>query len=286
MALVNLNFESQYLKGNTQVSIILPDRPREMDAGKFYGCGKKYKVVWLLHGGAGDHTDYIRKSLIELYASERNIMAVMPSAHNSEYLNWKSYTGSKYYMHDYFFEELMPLVYNWFPASDKREDNFIAGFSMGGGGALKFLLSHPERFAAACLMSNPPINLNDDGVVPANSRFGLNVERNAAAIHNAGSLEAFKKSIDNTWQRLDDLMPTGVLPKLFFITGEKDFGFADWDRFRRHAEDLMWPCKFETIPGYGHEWRLWNTALEKALDFFEMGIEDARVDAGGLKEAE
>ena len=41
MALVQLDFESQYLNSNTTVGIILPDRPREVDASSFY-CSDRY----------------------------------------------------------------------------------------------------------------------------------------------------------------------------------------------------------------------------------------------------
>ena len=50
MALLTFNFESQYLNNNHEISVILPDKPREVEPAAFYGSGKKYKVLWLLHG--------------------------------------------------------------------------------------------------------------------------------------------------------------------------------------------------------------------------------------------
>ena len=61
MSLIHYNFESQYLNNNTDVNIILPDKPRDKTPEQFYGSGKKYKVLWLLHGTFGDYTDWIRK---------------------------------------------------------------------------------------------------------------------------------------------------------------------------------------------------------------------------------
>ena len=109
MALVEINFESQYLCNNHIVSIILPDKPREITPRDFYGSGKKYPVLWLLHGTYGDHSDWIRKSNIELYACENDIIVVMPSALNSEYANWPGFSIG-YHMWDYVTEELMPLI--------------------------------------------------------------------------------------------------------------------------------------------------------------------------------
>ena len=53
MSLIHYNFESQYLNNNTDVNIILPDKPRDKTPEQFYGSGKKYKVLWLLHGTFG-----------------------------------------------------------------------------------------------------------------------------------------------------------------------------------------------------------------------------------------
>ena len=86
MSLVSLNFESEYLNQNETVEIILPDKPRGVSMKKFYTPEKKYKVLWLLHGTYGDATDWLRRTRIELYASEKDMIVVMPSAMNSDYV--------------------------------------------------------------------------------------------------------------------------------------------------------------------------------------------------------
>ena len=76
MALLTLNFESEFLKGNTEIHVIMPDREQELDAKKFYTSGKLYPVLWLLHGGGGDYSDWIRKTKLELYACENELVVV------------------------------------------------------------------------------------------------------------------------------------------------------------------------------------------------------------------
>ena len=61
----------------------------------------------------------------------RNLIAILPSAGNSDYGNWPDY-GRGYDFPRFFFDELMPFIYNSFPVSSKRVDNYIAGQSMGG----------------------------------------------------------------------------------------------------------------------------------------------------------
>ena len=63
MSVLTYNFESQYLNNNHEITVILPDRKREISPKDFYLSGKKYKVLWLLHGTFGDHTDWLRKPI-------------------------------------------------------------------------------------------------------------------------------------------------------------------------------------------------------------------------------
>ena len=53
MSLLTYNFESQYLNNNHTITVILPDKKRDISPEEFYRSGKKYKVLWLLHGTFG-----------------------------------------------------------------------------------------------------------------------------------------------------------------------------------------------------------------------------------------
>ena len=75
---------------------------------------KKYKVLWLLHGTYGDYSDWVRKTNVELYAYQRKIAVVMPSASNSNYADWDCFALG-YKVYSYFTEELMPMIYASFP---------------------------------------------------------------------------------------------------------------------------------------------------------------------------
>ncbi len=238
MSLLTYTFESQYLNGNTQVSVILPDKPRGISPEAFYRSGKRYKVLWLLHGTCGDNSDWIRRTNIELYAAEKNLAVVMPSALNSNYSNWED-TMLGYHMYDYLTEELMPLIYGWFPVSDRREDNFIAGLSMGGRGTIKYAVNHPQRFAAAAVLSAAPVDLSRMRRGDPNLLLDLDNPRTVTTMKNAGGFDAFVHSNENVWAILDEKARTGELPRLMFACGEEDtvlYGlFLD---FQRHAREI------------------------------------------------
>ena len=153
MALIHFEFESQFTGHNEDVYIVMPDKKRSETPEEFYGNGKKYPVLWLLHGTFGGYSDWIRKSNLETYACEHDCIVVMMGVGNADYEAWPAFTLG-YDATRYVTEELMPMVYNWLPASSKREDNFISGLSMGGGGTGKISINYPENYAAALIMSS------------------------------------------------------------------------------------------------------------------------------------
>lgn len=263
MALLTLNFESQYLMNNHEVSVILPDKPRDITPEAFYASPKRYPVLWLLHGTFGDHSDWIRKSNIELYACENDLIVVMPSALNSDYLDWPGF-GTGYQGWEYLQKELMPLVHHWFPASSRREDNYIAGLSMGGMGAIQYAVGLPERFAAAAVLSWAPVNLRErlaQGRLPDSPR-------EANRIAAAGGVEAYLDSAVNVWDRLPGSIREGNLPRLYFAMGKEDFLYENFQDFRQYAGEIGLNAVMEDFEGYTHEWRFWDMAIQRALAFF------------------
>ncbi|MBQ9299929.1 MAG: hypothetical protein IJ214_05390 [Clostridia bacterium] len=270
MALLKINFESQYLANNHQVYIIMPDKPREQTPDAFYRAGKKYKVLWLLHGTYGDQTDWVRKTNIELYAEEKNLAVVMPPALNSNYSNWNG-TMLGFRMFDYLTEELMPMVYGWLPVSDKREDNFIAGLSMGGRGAIKYAVNHPERFAAAAVLSAAPLDMEEMCAGNPYSLLDTENPRMQNTLRNAGGLEAFKNSNENVWAIINQLAHTKKLPRLMFACGEEDKPLYEYYlKFKAHCQEIGLEAHWFSGPGYRHEWPFWDMSIREALAFFGL----------------
>jgi S-formylglutathione hydrolase FrmB len=281
MALVTMDVQSVFLNGNTEITVILPDIPWSAKPAEFYGSGKKYPVLWLLHGTFGDHTDWIRKSNIEVYACERDCIVVMMSALNTVYDDWPDFCMG-FDNFRFITEELMPLIHNWFPASDKREDNFIAGLSMGGRGTMKISLERPELFGGAASLSSVPMEMDSD-IEQLTKLFNtpkeeleegpMNERRTWNDMHRAGSVEAYVNGRDNTWRHLKERAEDGtIVPKYFFSIGTEDGAYVDgrYDKFREYAKTLGINAVFTEGPGR-HEWRVWDRDIEKALDYFGIG---------------
>ncbi len=281
MALVHLNVNSKYLSGNTDVNIVLPDLPRGVSPQEFYMSGKKYPVMWLLHGTFNDYSQWVRMTNVELYAEEKNLIVVMPTAHNTDYANWPGF-GTGYNMFDYVTEELMPLIYGWFPASQAREDNFIAGLSMGGRGAIMFAYEYPEKFAAVYSMSCVPQDIRpaaEDAMSdepPANPWAALDRARTMARLNNTGGLEGYLDGPQNTWDKTAEVAKREGNPKMYFTCGTKDFVmYKHFVKFRKYAEELGLDAEFTEVEGFNHEWRFWDMCVQDAINKFLPGDDKA-----------
>ncbi|MDR3570176.1 MAG: alpha/beta hydrolase family protein [Syntrophobacteraceae bacterium] len=115
------------------------------------GSGKRYPVLYLLHGAFGsyrDWKDHAGKELCEL-ASKYRLIIITPEGEN---FGW--YADSRFlknnHIESYFFKELIPDVERNFPANGLRS---IAGLSMGGHGAFVLCLRHPGQFVSVSSMS-------------------------------------------------------------------------------------------------------------------------------------
>ena len=181
-------------------------------------------------------------------------------------------------MYDYLFEELMPMIYNWYPISDKRSDNYIAGLSMGGFGTMVYALNRPEKFAAACSLSGPiydPRKPMPTTEMPRTLQIPPHLkdfrpDRTQNQLENAGGLEGYLNSPANTWDKLIHNYKNGVdMPKLYFCCGTKDFLYPAFQILRKFAQDNGFHnITFEEEAGYGHEWRFWDKYIERFLDLY------------------
>jgi putative tributyrin esterase len=144
MALIHCDLRSEALNLWTSICVILPQPPGPLtwDAAP---PARKYPVLWLLHGLSDDHTIWQRRTSIERYVDTLPLAVVMPAVHRSWFTDMN--LGYRYWT--FISEELPAIVRSLFPISERREDNFVAGLSMGGYGAFKLALRHSERYAAA-----------------------------------------------------------------------------------------------------------------------------------------
>lgn len=286
MALMTMEFFSKSLMVTTQVNVLLPSLTMGTEPKAFYTSGKRYKVLWLLHGAGGNQNDWIHNTNIARYADGRDLLVVMPSLLNSDYSNYTSFADG-FQAWDFLTDELMPMVYNWLPASSKREDNYIAGMSMGGNGALMFALGHPALFGGVGVLSSTAREIDylrplagltaaqfrelaqrDPIRCPGPNGSGMRLkEINQVAKYP--TVQDFLNSPENAWDRLPEAAAKGNLPKMFVCCGTKDKNvYPRYLRFQDYLKRLGIAAQCEEYEGYGHEYPLWDIAILRALDYF------------------
>jgi len=244
MALLQCSFFSESLEISVSMNVILPQGRKD----------RPLKTLYLLHGLSDDHTAWCRKTSIERYAEEYGLAVVMPAVNRSFYTDMAH--GAKYWT--FVSEELPALARSWFPLSDRREDNFAAGLSMGGYGALKLGLAHPDRFAAVASLSGA---VDVDRLV----REGF-----AADIPNiVGDRKAVAGTDMDLFALAERVAGKADAPLLFQCCGTEDFLYEDNLRFRDRCRSLGLPLTYEDEPGT-HEWGYWDRKIQRALSWLPL----------------
>ncbi|ATG56131.1 esterase [Brachybacterium ginsengisoli] len=216
------------------------------------GDDRGVPVLYLLHGLSDDCTVWERRTSIERYASEKGIAVVMPEVRRSFYADEAA--GEKYWT--FVAEELPELVSRTFRVSTAREDTFVAGLSMGGFGAFKLALNHPDRFAAAASLS---------GVLDARtldlSWTGTLGERVWAGQDIAGTADDLVGLVSAA--------DPAALPALFVDCGTEDQLLEHNRTFLAAAEDRGVEVQARLRPG-AHTWDFWDQSIQDVLEWLPI----------------
>ena len=253
MAVMQVFLRSAVLGKGCNVNVIVPQNYCE--DGVTPGARREYKLLYLLHGLSDDYSSWMRRTSIERYLDNRDVVAVMPDADRSFYTDMKH--GQKYW--SFISEELPLLIRQLFPVSSRPEDTFVAGFSMGGYGALKMALSHPERFAGCGAMSS----VTDIAAKFGDPRYaGWNFE------DIFGSPDRLAADGNDLFELLKKAAESGKMPRFMQICGTEDYLWEDNLKLKKAFEDARVEhyC-FESHPG-SHNWGFWDQYIQTILKYF------------------
>ncbi len=208
--------------------------------------GKKLPVVYLLHGGGGGFRDWTNYSDVARFA-ESDLLLVMPEAESSYYTNAVDPPQDRY--EDYIVSDLIADVESRFPAATGRSNRSIVGLSMGGFGAVKIALRHPELFAFVGGLSSA-IDVPRRGFVL--KRF--HQSRHYTAIFGPMGSQSRR---DNDPLVLVRTANPEVAPYFFLTCGEQEGLLSSNREFATLLAQRHFRYEFHTVPG-DHDWKQWN----------------------------
>jgi putative tributyrin esterase len=265
VALIRCDFFSDALELSTSMTVILPQATKAQIGmrGVVTETGR-HPTLYLLHGLSDDDSTWVRRTSIERYVAELGLAVVMPQVHRSFYAD--EVHGGQYWT--FLSEELPEIAASFFPVSDRREDTFVAGLSMGGYGAYKWALNQPERFAAAASLSGvldiAALRRNSESVGPP----GL-LERVFGDREVAGTPD------DLLWLLADRASASTPLPALYLACGTEDELIGFNRTFVEAADAVDVPLTASLGPGE-HDWDYWDATIQDVLRWLPLtGAESA-----------
>jgi len=264
MAILQVNYVSDALFRMVTLNVVLPIDKVDPN-GKYINAGKKFKTLYLLHGLLGNYTDWVHGTRVQRWAQEHDLAVVMPSADNSFYVNTPMMRND---YGKFIGEELVNVTRMMFPLSDKREDTFIAGLSMGGYGAVRNGLKYSDTFSHIANFSGAMHMADENGVHPGwgTKLLGTDPDNNPALL-----LEKLKKEGKQ-------------IPRLYIACGMED----DLLESNRHFRDLCLKAgadvTYQEEPGYGHEWDFWDKHIGRIIRQW-LPLDDSKggLDSGNIK---
>ncbi len=238
-AITDVHLWSESLQAMLWYRIIVPSHPPE----------EHLPILYFLPGANSGPDDVMDSSQIVDQASAAHLIVVIPQADNSYYTNAQHLHHARW--EDAITIDLPRDVAAHFPIQHERRNTGIAGISMGGYGAIKLTLKHPDLYSFTGVMSGAL----DITRRPPSLRRGPQTTRTWSIF---GYLQSTRRQED-----VFDLLtrqPPRPDVQWFASCGRSDplalvnLRFVHQLNLRGVQIQLLEP------PG-GHDWQSWNIAL-------------------------
>ena len=249
-------FATDAVGWNPAVNVLLPDG---------YSDGRHYPVLYLFHGGGLDQ-DFItfdRMGIRQLTAGKPIIVVMPDGGHTGWYSNPVSSNVGPRNWETFHIAQLLPWIDANFRTFAEYDGRAVAGFSMGGFGALKYAAKYHGHFASVSAHSGPASLRRDQGLVVhwANATSGA-VDLAGGTVYGAPLWDEGRVSADNPVEHV----PSYRNKRVFLVAGTSPdpVNWADWvtetqvlagqREFRALLGDAGIPHEAHEAPG-GHVFR-------------------------------
>ena len=248
-----VQFKSNLINAELPYEVALPP-----DYNSARSITKRYPVLYLLHGLGGNPRQWINLGARE-QAARYGMIIVMAEGRDSFYTDSASASAEKF--ESYFVRELVPDVDRRFRTLAAREGRAVGGLSMGGYGALKFGLKHPERFALAASLSGAFDAASWDHNDPTLLAF---VKPSIGRAY--GALDSPTRAANDLSKLINALSPERInaLPFIYLDCGTEDFLINSNRTMSALLLKRKIPHEFRQLPGR-HNWPYWDAQVQEVL---------------------
>lgn len=247
MAFCELKYFSRALEKQTAANIILPE-------GDIAG---PFATFYLLHGLSDDHTIWERRTSIERYVEGLPLIVVMPDGGRGFYCDAQQ--GMAY--ETAVIRDLVGYIDKMFPTRANREGRCIGGLSMGGYGAVKLALQHPDLFCSAVSHSGA-LAFAHKPFPKDGSIWTAEFSRIVGPEPTDGPNDIFA---------LAEYLPVEKRPALRIDCGVDDFLIEDNRACHAHLETIGYAHEYDEYPGV-HNWEYWDLHVREAIAFHTRNL--------------
>lgn len=251
----SVKFESKLVGRPLPYHVVLPplyDAPESRAV--------RYPVIYLLHGLGGGADNWVSaRARLAQHAAAHRFIIVTPEGRDGWYTDSATVAADKF--ETYILAELIPDVERRYRAIPARDARAVAGLSMGGYGALKFGVKHPQTFALAASLSGAFGAASWDADDPGTLAF---IKPSIARTY--GAMGSPTRAANDLFKLFAALPPERfpALPFIYFDCGTEDFLINS----NRALSELLLkrkiPHEYRQLPG-SHSWPYWDAQVQEVL---------------------
>lgn len=267
--ITEFTFTTKAVQWPTFVRVMLPEN--------YDPSGKtRYPVLYLLHGGGGNQTDWTVQGDAEAATKNYPYIVVMGECHQfGNYSDWWNFgrPGAPQW-ETYFIDQLVPWIDAHYSTAGDRFHRAIAGLSMGGGGAMGLAAHNPDLFGAAAAFSGA-VDTNQLPVQALVEASSLQAGLLPGAIFGQRATDEVRWRGSNPWDLASNLQHM----QLYLTTGNgypggegRDTGdpvegavYQMMRGFHNRLTTLGYPHGWKTWVKGGHNWWYWKRSLREFL---------------------
>ena len=220
------------------------------------------KTIYLLHGHGGWDSDWLYNSPLTQLAGKYNVNFILPSGENWFYLDGEA-SDRKYCQ--YVGKELVDYTRKLFGLSDKKEDTFVGGLSMGGFGALHTGLAFPETFSKIMALSSAFIVHEVKNMEEGSGNPIAKYDYYRMVFGDPKKLEFYENNPEHQIRLLQEAGKE--VPPIYMAIGTEDFLYQENQILRKFLEEHKVDFVYSEGPGV-HDFDFWNQHLPLAIEWF------------------